>query len=162
LPNLMYHPSALAWHEAYHAAALCLAGMVPKCVRTDWPQSDHTGTVTVDWGHGPDRDSAEHVLIAVVLGGMTDGYEGWQAWPINPDGVAAHSDAKQARHLAEYLELDRGGWLHIIWKANRMGGRPEFRRLVVAIAGELERVEVLAAEDLKQLMTDREAALCST
>jgi hypothetical protein len=75
---------SVASHEAHHAAALCVAGMVPKCVRTDWPERDLLGTVTVDWGDGPDRDTAECVLIAVLLGGMTDGSKGWDAWPIDP------------------------------------------------------------------------------
>ena len=63
-------------HEAHHAAALCLLGMVPKCVRTDWPAPDLFGTVTVDWGDGPDRDTARRVLLAIVLGGMIGGPHG--------------------------------------------------------------------------------------
>jgi hypothetical protein len=42
----------IAWHEAYHAAALCIAGMVPKCVRSDWPSDHEAGDVTIDWGTG--------------------------------------------------------------------------------------------------------------
>jgi hypothetical protein len=49
----------VAQHEAHHAAALCLAGMVPKQVRSDWPEADLAGFVTVDWGDGPARDNAE-------------------------------------------------------------------------------------------------------
>ena len=33
----------VARHEANHVAALCLAGMVPKQVRTDWPGADLAG-----------------------------------------------------------------------------------------------------------------------
>jgi hypothetical protein len=51
-----------AYHEASHAAALCLAGMVPKCVRTDFPGDDLAGLVTVDWGDGPNRERAEGCL----------------------------------------------------------------------------------------------------
>ncbi len=150
----------IARHEAYHAAGLCLAGMVPKCVRTDWPERGLAGLVSVDWGDGPDRDSARSVLVAVVVGGMTDGAEGWKCWPIRPEGVpaGARRDAEQARHLAEYLRLDHAGWLHVIWKAGRLACRQDFRRLVVRIANELERVEVLHAQDLRDLMAqDREA-----
>jgi hypothetical protein len=145
---------SVASHEAHHAAALCVAGMVPKCVRTDWPERDLLGTVTVDWGDGPNRDTAECVLIAVLLGGMTDGSKGWDAWPIDPARVAegARRDADQARVLAEYLKLDQAAWHHAIWKANQLGRRQDFRRLVVAIADELDRVEVLHAEDLEELM----------
>jgi hypothetical protein len=34
-----------ASHEATHAAALCIAGMVPECVRTDFP--DDTRAVQI-------------------------------------------------------------------------------------------------------------------
>jgi hypothetical protein len=64
----------------------------------------------------------------------------------------ARRDADQARVLAEYLKLDQAAWHHAIWKANQLGRRQDFRRLVVAIADELDRVEVLHAEDLEELM----------
>jgi hypothetical protein len=150
-----------AMHEAHHAAALCLLGMVPKCVRTDWPEPDLFGTVTVDWCDGPDRDTAGRVLLALVLGGMTEGHKGWRTWPIDPDRVAvgARRDAEQARTLANYLKLDNAGWLHVLWKANQLGRQRDFRRLAVLIADQLERVEVLTADDLGGLMTrDAEAA----
>ena len=49
-------------------------------------------------------------------------------------------------------------WPHILWKTEQMIRRKDFRRLVVAIANELERVEVLHAEDLRTLMADTAAA----
>jgi hypothetical protein len=67
----------VALHEAHHVAGLCLAGMVPKQVRTDWPAAHLAGLVTVDWGDGPDRDKAKHVLVAILLGAMTEGCEGY-------------------------------------------------------------------------------------
>jgi hypothetical protein len=143
-----------ASHEATHAAALCIAGMVPECVRTDFPDDTRAGSVTVDWGDGPDRETAERVLIAIVLGGMTEGAEGWREWPLEPDCVppGARRDAEQARTLGEYLKLDHGGWLHVRRRANQLARRRDFRRLLVRIANELERVEVLGAGDLRELM----------
>ena len=94
-------------------AGLCLAGMVPKQVRTDWPQRDLAGLVTVDWGDGPDRDKAKRVLVAILLGAMTEGCGGWQEWPIDPQRLPAETrrDAEQARHLAEYIGIaDRATW----------------------------------------------------
>jgi hypothetical protein len=75
----------VARHEAYHAAALCLQGMVPKEVRIDWPKEDQAGFVTIDWGHGPDHHTAKRVLIAIVAGGVTEGFDRWNDWPIDPD-----------------------------------------------------------------------------
>ena len=151
----------VARHEAHHAAALCVLGMVPKQVRVDWPKADLAGFVTIDWGDGPDRATAERVLIAILLGGVTEGFDGWNDWPIDPGRLpnGARHDAEQARHLAGYIGItDRAMWGFYVWKANRLARRPEFRRLAVAIADELERVEVLTAEDLRRLITTTEEA----
>ena len=43
-----------------------------------------------------------------------------------------------------------------MWQANEPARRPEFRRLAVAIADELERVEVLTAQDLEALIVTTE------
>lgn len=85
---------------------------------------------------------------------------GWGSWPIEPANVAegARGDAIKAGQLAEYLELDGAGWGCLVWKANRLARRSDFRRLVVAIANELERGEVLDAAELRTLMPDTEAA----
>ena len=155
----------IAWHEAYHAAALCLAGMVPKCVRSDWPSDLKPGSVTIDWGPLGYRDPArtKDVLVSVVAGALTEGKRGW-AWdifPPDPSEVAegARGDALFARELIQHLELDRVDWAHVLWKTEQLVRRQDFRRLVVAIATELERVEVLDADDLRALMEpDREPA----
>jgi hypothetical protein len=39
-----------------------------------------------------------------------------------------------------------------LWQADQLGRRQDFRRLVVRIADELERVELLYADDLRALM----------
>jgi hypothetical protein len=150
-----------ALHEAYHAAALCLQGMVPKVVRIDWPKQDQAGSTTIDWGDGPDRDTAKRVLIAMLLGGMTEGFDGWDNWPIDPERMptGARRDAEQARHLAGYLRIaDRATWGFYVWKAHRLGSSPDLRRLVVAIDDELQRVEVLTADDLRTLIKTTDEA----
>jgi hypothetical protein len=57
-----------------------------------------------------------------------------------------------ARKLVEHFDIDQVDWTHVLWRADRLGRRQDFRRLVVAIADELERVEVLYADDLRALM----------
>jgi hypothetical protein len=152
----------IARDEAHHAAALSLQGMVPQGGEIDWPKERTAAFLTIDWGDGLDRDAPKPVLIAVLLGGMTEGFDGWDDWPINPERmpIGARLNAKQARHLAEYIGItDRPTWLFYVWKANRLGGSPEFRRLVVAIGDELERVDDLdrvreeAAEWMYDLLT---------
>ncbi len=147
----------VARHEAHHVAGLCLAGMVPKQVRTDLPEADLAGLVTVDWGDGPDHDKAQRVLVAILVGAMTEGCAGWQEWPIDPERLpeGARRDAEQARHLARYIGVaDRATWGYYVWQANELARRPEFRRLAVAIADELDRVEVLTAQDLEALIAN--------
>ena len=67
----------------------------------------------------------------------------------------ARGDALMARELVDHFEMDRVDWAHVLWQ---LGRRQDFRRLVVRIAAELERVEVLQADDLRSLMEPEAAA----
>jgi hypothetical protein len=103
------------------------------------------------------------VLVSIVLGGTTEGHGGWEwdNWPIDARHMAegAVGDALMARELAEHFEMDRVDWCHVLWQADQLGRRQDFRRLVVRIAEELERVELLYADDLRALMDpDRETS----
>jgi hypothetical protein len=154
----------IAWHESYHAAALCLAGMVPKCARTDWPSDLEAGEVVIDWGPGGYRDPAraKDVLVSIVAGALTEGSQGWDwdNWPIDPWRMAegGRGDALMACELVKHFDLPVVDWLHVLWKAEQLCKRRDFRRLVVRIADELERVEVLNADDLRALVEpEREA-----
>ena len=157
----------IAWHEAYHAAALCLAGMVPTCVRCDWPSDFEAGEVTVDWGPGGYRDPAraKDVLVSVVVGALTEGKEGWEIgnWPIDPFVMAegGRGDAVMVRELLEHFDLDQVDWCQVLWKAERLVRRRDFRRLVVRIARELEEVEVLSAADLEALTAREQEAIAA-
>ena len=148
----------IAWHEACDAAALCLVGLVPKGVRSDWPSNAEAGEVTVDWGSGGYRDPAraKHVLVSVVIGALTEGREGWEPnnWPIDPFLMAegGRGDGAMARELVDHFGLDQVDWCQVLRKTDAMVRRQDFRRLVVRIADELERVEVLEADDLRSLM----------
>lgn len=145
----------IASHEAHHVAALLLAGLPPREVRIDWPTRNSVGATYVDWGDGPDREKARAVLRAILVGGMCNGFDGWDHWPIDPERVpvGARRDAEQARMLAKYIGIsDRATWGFHVWRAHRLARTPAFRRLAVAIASELERVEVLDAHDLAALM----------
>ena len=68
--------------------------------------------------------------------------------------AGAVGDALMARELLDHFEMDRVDWCHVLWQADRLGRRQDFRRLVVRIANELERVEVLTAQDLEALTTE--------
>jgi hypothetical protein len=61
-------------------------------------------------------------------------------------------DALLARELIEHFDLDRVDRCHVLGLAEQLGRRQDSRRLVVRIADELERVEVLYADDLRALM----------
>ena len=97
----------------------------------------------------------------MVAGALTEGRRGWdwENYPIAPWLMAegARGDAALARELGAHFELDRVDWCHIIWTANQLVHRQDFRRLVVRTANELERVGVLYADDLRALIEpDRE------
>jgi hypothetical protein len=152
---------SIAQHEAHHASALCIQGMVPECVRTDYPSATEFGRVTIDWGDRVTRDKATRVLVAIFLGATTEGFEGWD-WPIDVDRVptGARYDAERARYLAHtYLKLGPVDWSYVRWQASQIARDQKFRRLVVAIADELEWREVLYADDLRKLM---EETRCNT
>ena len=148
-----------AWHEAYHAAALLLAGIKVKCVRIDFPTDHEAGSVDFVW-RGPDR--VKDVLGAVVAGALTEGPCGWDwaIYPPDPFEVAegAQGDALFARSLVDEFDVDQANWHHVLWKTRRLLKRKDFRRLVVAIAAELERTEVLTAADLDVLMAQQAEA----
>ena len=100
-----------AMHEAHHSAALLLLGLPPKQARCDWPGEHTLGEVELDWGDGVDHHKARKVLQAVLAGGLCNGCEGWDEFPLDPDGVPAGSrhDAVQARRLGDFLQLDQSG-----------------------------------------------------
>lgn len=133
-----------------------MAGMVPPEVRIDFPSATTAGRVDIDWGEGCNPRTAEAVLIAILLGGMCDGSFGWDLWPIELEDVppALHEDARQILRLIAYLKYGEADFRRCVWKANRFAKRKSFRRLVVAIGDELERVEVLNADDLRRIMEE--------
>ena len=82
--------------------------------------------MTIDWGDGPDRDNAKQVLVAILLGAMTEGCEGWQEWPIDPERLPAGARHDAEHRLAGYIGIaDRATWEFYVWKANQVARRPE-------------------------------------
>jgi hypothetical protein len=70
----------------------------------------------------------------------------------SPDGRGRRGRCADGRELLDHFEMDRVDWCHVLWQADQLGRRQDFRRLVVRIADELERVELLYADDLRALM----------
>ena len=139
------------WHEAAHAAALCLAGMTPLVARVDWPTKTLAGCVSIDWERNdPTPDVLREVLLAIVQGPLANGesVDRWD-WPISVDTP----DGEQCAFLVDVLKLDQVDWLGIVCKAQRRGRDRTFRRLMVAISNALEAKEVLLQPEL-QALTD--------
>ena len=59
------------------------------------------GKVEIDWGEdGPNRDKAERVLLAIMLGARTEGDQGWDSFPDRPEpGGAGRPDGRRERPL---------------------------------------------------------------
>jgi hypothetical protein len=128
------------------------------------PDQAAPGATDIDWGErGYRNPAAAKSVLVLVLRATTEGSAGWEweTWPIDAAKVAegARGDALLVLELVEHFDMDRVDWCHVLWRAEQLGRRQDFRRLVVRITEELERVEVLTADDLKALMEpDREAA----
>jgi len=91
-------PRFEVFHESAHCAALTLLGLPPKRVRVDDPYDGCGGCCTLDWpgGAASDLGQLRNVLVAIVVGGLTSGGEGW-TFPIDPDRVAWPPAATPAR-----------------------------------------------------------------
>jgi hypothetical protein len=144
-----------AWHESYHAASLCLSGLVPELVRIDQPTNDDAGFTVMDWeNHRLDKDTATEMLVGVLMGPLAEGdLKHDFTWPIKPDEwqVGVRRDAKVARLLADFIGLDHVGWTWVLYRARSRAKDRRFRRLVVAIATALELKEILFKHELEEL-----------
>lgn len=153
----------VAWHEAHHAAALLLAGFRVEA-RIDWP-GDALGSVRIIWGEdGIDSESARHDLIAALMG-FVAAREPFPEWPLKPSlaGRGLRRDTELAAKLAEYLRLDAVEWSRVCFQTARKARDPDFRRLVVALSDELERVEVLSPAATRRIYENTiQEELCST
>jgi hypothetical protein len=139
---------------------------MPVQVRTDVPTEDLAGVCELPDSWAIDRNIICNVLVAIVAGGTAEtGFAGWE-WPLNPDRVPVGSrgDASKCAWLAEKLDFEEPDWLHVLFLARDLGRSREFRHLVVALADELERVEVLDHHDLVRIRdaTQTGAAPCDT
>ncbi len=142
-----------AMHEAHHAAALCLFGMPPLVVRCDWPEERRLGWTQLDWKHNtPDRETLCQVLVATLMGPVAEG-QLIDSWPIDVDEWCeiGREDAEQVAFLADVLTFDVVDWHHAIFKAQRLAKRRDYAELVVAIATELERSELLLQPEVERL-----------
>ncbi len=141
-----------AWQEAYHASAFLMFDWPPLVARIDY-RGQLAGVVKPDWERRDlDERSMTESLIATLMGPISEGALR-DDWPINPDdwGDGAGGDARQAAFIVQWLGLDQVDWLHIVYKATSLARQQRFRRLVVAIANELERIEVVLQPELIRL-----------
>ena len=142
----------LAWHESYHAASLCMAGMTPLVARIDG-NNGLAGSVRLDWDtHEVDDDTVREALLATILGPLSEGTMR-DEWPIIVEDwdETVQRDAEQALFLAGVLGFDGLDWMRLVYDARHRARQPRFRRLVRAISIELERLEVLLQPELEQI-----------
>ena len=149
--------SETSWHESHHAASLCLDGLTPLVVRTDWPTATLAGTVRPDWEtHDIHEDTMRRLLVATLMGPISEGERVYLhvAWPIDPAdwNDACQADARQLAFVCQWLGIDLADYLKFVFAADKRAKDPLFRRLVVEIAG-LERDEMVLQPEL-QALTD--------
>lgn len=153
--NMLPRTDSTVWHEASHAASLCLSGLVPVLVRCDWPTQTQLGSVRFDWtAFEPSELVMREILVSLLQGPLAEGevLDHWD-WPIDPDAVTpeCRKDAEQAAFIVGLLHLDRVDFLQIAFKATQLGRDRTFRRLLVAISNALEDKELLFKDELQQL-----------
>ena len=98
--NMLPRTDSTVWHEASHAASLCLSGLVPVLVRCDWPTQTQLGSVRFDWtAFEPSELVMREILVSLLQGPLAEGevLDHWD-WPIDPDAVTpeCRKDAEQA------------------------------------------------------------------
>jgi hypothetical protein len=144
----------LAWHEAHHCAAFLLLDWPPLVARIDWPDDRLGGSVQPDWeSRNPDENTMHDLLVVTLMGPLADGGRP-DDWLIDltcwPDGSG--KDAEQVTFIVQFLDLGTADFLHVCRRVVSLGREQRFRRLVVAIASELERKEIVLQPELIQLM----------
>lgn len=144
----------LAYHEAAHAAHLCLVGLTPLCARVDWPTRNLAGSVQIDWeANDPDPGTLREVLIATLLGPLIDSGElrDLDEWPVNPERWSHQHDANTAAFIVDQLGLDQVDWLGVCFKTKRRAREFPYLRLVVAIADLLLERELVLQPELIEI-----------
>ena len=149
---MVYDRAATARHEAGHVAALIMSARVPASVSIDWPETEALGLTSLDFNHdGVNPDSAPVFIRAILLGPLSAGKAGWPPeWPLDRD--ATDCDTRQLAILANYLELDEGGWYSLVRQARFVARSDTFKRLVSLIASALEKVDEMDGEQIKFLL----------
>jgi HK97 family phage prohead protease len=138
--------SAVAEHEARHAAAGLLLGLDLTKASAD---ADGTGRVLPSWDRLDvgDPDIARKAATMIVVGPLGD--DGWP--PAYPSKGAATKDERQLAVLAEHLGLDEGGWSRLVTEAWRLAGTREFELLEHAIEHLLSQGHVLDERTLNHV-----------
>ena len=89
------------------------------------------------------------------MGPLADGgLPGPEDWPVDPTRwpSGCGRDAEQVAFIVQSLGMGQVDYLYACFQATSLGREQRLRRLVVEIAGELERVEVIFQPELVRLM----------
>jgi hypothetical protein len=140
---------SLAMHEAAHCAVWLWEGLPPLRVEVNYPSATTAGRVSPDWNrYRIGRDTMQVFLASVIMAPVL--VEGITKTTLHsyppiaadwPEGC--EQDARQAGYAASWLALDEVGWIEACVTTTRRSRNRPFRRLVSAIAVELEQNEDL-------------------
>lgn len=139
---------ALIQHESGHAAACLMLGYSPLEVSV--ASSDGSGYV--EWRQSDrwaDPQTAHDFAQIVLAGRIAEDEPDWP--PDWPPSRAKSNDESQLAALAEYLELDRGGWRQLCADALELAASPEFARTEHIFRTALEARPHLDGEFIRRL-----------
>jgi hypothetical protein len=144
-----------ARHEAAHAASLIMSGLTPLAVQADQPTERLLGRVLTDWENHDltERNLREH-LLSILVAPLLEGERiDDTRWRPDFDGWCDHcaTDARQAQFLIKLLRLNRFDWIGVVCRARRRTRDQTFRRLLVAIADEVEELECVLQPELDRI-----------
>jgi len=144
----------VAVHEAYHVASLLLDGLPPILARIDlWPGEEQAGVTKLDWEHNaPVPETLRKVLIAIMLGPMSDGDQSLNDWPVDPTSWTDNRrDAEQIEFIADTLALDETTYRFLLYKAQRRTHDRRFCRLVTLVTERLLATELVLQHELTEI-----------
>lgn len=146
----------IAFHEACHAAAYLIQGVVPLCVRMDLPKGCEGYCIAdpevIDTPQGRKKNLLATLASSAFEGCLNDD------WPIRPDEWESgrHGDAALAKRLCEQLGFDEVDSLQYVEKARRLTSNSRYCRLLTRIADELEEKELLVKNEIAQIAKEIE------
>jgi hypothetical protein len=140
---------AVANHEAAHAAAAALLGVLPTRVQVGGLSAPSLGRVAFEHVDVDRPVARKHAQV--LLAGWCGNNEDPPSWPPSEQAPKG-SDERKLATLATYLDLDRGSYGDLVHETWRLAASPEFRLAEVGFRTALTHRHVLDAGMISRVL----------